>query len=90
VGNLNLFAWGLGPTGIDLFEVDSQGAVFAQGLFGGGFVLVDTSLRLSLALMSNDGLMALLSGSNGQTYVVDVFNPLLPQVEPAVLAALHL
>ena len=48
------------------------------------------SLHLSLALMSNDGLLALMSGSNGQTYLVDVFDPLLPQVEPAVLAALHL
>src|SRR5262249_15269976 len=74
VGHLNLFAWGLGPTGIDLFEVDSQGAVFAQGLFGGGLQWVDTSLHLSLALMSNDGLLALLAGSNGQTYVVDVFD----------------
>jgi hypothetical protein len=59
-------------------------------LFGGGLQWVDTSLHLSLALMSNDGLMALLSGSNGQTYLVDVFDPLLPLVEPAVLAALHL
>jgi uncharacterized repeat protein (TIGR01451 family) len=90
VGNLNLFALGLGPTGIDLFEVDSQGAVFVQGLFGGGLQWVDISLHLSLALMSNDGLMALLAGSNGQSYLVDVFDPLLPLVEPAVLAALPL
>jgi uncharacterized repeat protein (TIGR01451 family) len=90
VGNLNLFALGLGPTGIDLFEVDSQGAVFAQGFFGGGLQWVDTSLHLSLALMSNDRLFALMSGSNGQTYLVDVFDPFLPLVEPAVLAALHL
>jgi parallel beta-helix repeat protein len=90
VGSLNLFALGLGPTGIDLFEVDSQGEVFAQGLFGGGLQLVDTSLQLSLALMSNDGLLALLSGSNGQNYLLDVFDPFLPLVEPAVLAALGL
>jgi uncharacterized repeat protein (TIGR01451 family) len=90
VGKLNLFALGLGPTGIDLFEIDSQGAVFAQGLFGGGLQWVDTSLHLSLALMSNDGLFALLSGSNGQTYLLNVFDPFLPLVEPAVLAALHL
>ena len=51
---------------------------------------VDTSLHLSLALMSNDGLMALMSDSNGENYLVDVFDPLLPLVEPAVLAALHL
>jgi hypothetical protein len=48
------------------------------------------SLHLSLALMSNNGLLALMSGSNRQTYLVDVFDPLLPLVEPAVLAALHL
>jgi len=59
-------------------------------LFGGGLQWVDTSLHLSLALMSNDGLMALMSGSNGQTCLLNVFDPLLPQVEPAVLAALHL
>ena len=34
VGSLSRFALGLGPTGIDLFEVDSRGDVFAQGLFG--------------------------------------------------------
>jgi hypothetical protein len=33
---LTLFVLGLGPTGIDLFEVDGQGDVFAQSLFGGG------------------------------------------------------
>jgi hypothetical protein len=81
---------GLGPTGIDLFEVDSQGDVFAQGLFGGSLQLVNTSLQLSLVLMSNDGLLALLSGSNGQNYLLDVFDPFLPLVEPAVLAALGL
>ena len=34
VGSLSRFALGLGPAGIDLFEVDSRGDVFAQGLFG--------------------------------------------------------
>jgi hypothetical protein len=52
--------------------------------------LVGPSLQLSSAMMSNDVLLALLSGSKGQTYLLDVFDPLLPQVEPAVLAALHL
>jgi hypothetical protein len=89
VGNLTLFALGLGPTGIDLFEVDSQGAVFAQGLFGGGLQWVDTSLHLSLALMSTDGLLALMSGSSGQHYLLVVLDPFFPLVGPAVLAALH-
>ncbi|MHB1422088.1 MAG: hypothetical protein ACYC3I_02605 [Gemmataceae bacterium] len=65
VGSLSPFALGLGPTRIDLFEVDSRGDIFAQGLFGGGLQLIDTSLNLSLALMSNKGLMAMLSGGNG-------------------------
>jgi hypothetical protein len=90
VGNLTPFALGLGPTGIDLFEVDSQGDVFAQGLFSGSLQLVSTSLQLSLALMSNDGLSALLLGSNGQNYLLDIFDPFLPLVESAVLAALGL
>ncbi|HTU89427.1 MAG TPA: hypothetical protein VMF69_04960 [Gemmataceae bacterium] len=89
VGNLSPFAWGLGPTGIDLFEVDSQGDVFAQSLFGGGLQLVDTSLHLSSVLMSNDGLLAVLAGDNGQSYLIDLFDPFLPLVEPAVLTALH-
>jgi hypothetical protein len=32
----------------------------------------------------------MLAGSNGQNYLVDVFDPLLSLVEPAVLSALHL
>jgi hypothetical protein len=87
VGSLNLFAIGLGPTGIDLFEIDSQGDVFAQGLFGGGLQLVNPSLHLPLALMTNDGLLALLAGENGQNYVLDVFDPLLPGIEAAALGA---
>jgi hypothetical protein len=90
VGSLSLFAIGLGPTGIDLFEIDSQGDVFAQSLFGGGLQLVGTSLHLSSVMMHNDGLFALMSGSNGQNYLLDVFDPLLPLVESAVLAALRL
>ncbi len=90
VGSLSVFALGLGPTGIDLFEVDSQGDVFAKSLFGGGLQWVDTSLQLSGAMMSNDGLLALLASDNGPNYLLGVFNPFLPFVEPAVLAALHL
>ena len=52
--------------------------------------LVDTSLQLAGAIMSHDGLLALLAGSSGQSYLMDVFDPFLPLVEPAVLAALQL
>jgi hypothetical protein len=90
VTSLNAFALGLGPTGIDLFEVDSQGDIFAQGLFGGGLQLIDTSLNLPLALVSNETLLAVLASSNGQNYLLDVFDPFLARVEPAVLTALHL
>jgi hypothetical protein len=40
--------------------------------------------------MSNDGLLALLASDNGPNYLVDVFNPFLPFVEPAVLSAVKL
>jgi len=41
--------------------------------------------------MNDNGLLlALLAGSNGQDYVVDIFNPYLPSVESALLSALHL
>ncbi len=90
VDSLSAFALGWGPTGIDLFEVDSQGDVFAQSLFGGSLQLVDTSLQLSGAMMSKDGLLALLTGNNGQNYLLDVFDPFLPPVMSAVLAAMHL
>jgi hypothetical protein len=90
VASLSLFAIGLGPTGIDLFEVDSQGDIFAQGLFGGGLQLVERSLQLPWAMLSNDGLLAVLAGTNRQNYLLDVFDPFGPFVEPAVLAGLHL
>ncbi len=90
VGSLSLFAIGLGPTGIDLFEVDSQGDIFAQDLFGSDLQLVDTSLQLSWAMMSHGGLLALLAGGNGENFLMDIFDPFLPFVEPAVLANLQL
>ncbi|MHB1423325.1 MAG: beta strand repeat-containing protein, partial [Gemmataceae bacterium] len=88
-GGLSPFAIGWGPTGIDLFEVDSQGDIFTQSLFGGGLQLVNTSLQLPLVLMGNEGLMAVLAAENGQDYFLDVFNPLLPSIESAVLAGVH-
>ena len=51
---------------------------------------IDTSLQLAEAMMSNEGVLALLAANNGQNYLIDVFDPLLPLIEPALLAALHL
>jgi hypothetical protein len=90
IGSLSLFAWGLGPTGLDWFAVDSQGEVFARGLFGGAWVRVNLSLQLLVAVLSDNGLLALLACENGQVNIIDVFNPFVPVVEPAVLAALGL
>jgi hypothetical protein len=59
-------------------------------LLGGSPVLVSTSLRLTFALMTNDGLMALLTVDNGQKNVIDVLHSLLPSIEAGVLTALQL
>jgi hypothetical protein len=59
-------------------------------LFGGDWVLVNPSLQLPLAVLSDNGLLALLAGDNGQVDFLDVLNPFLPFVEPAVLVALGL
>ncbi len=89
VGTLTLFGFGLGPTGLDLFEVDSIGDVFFQPLMGGGPSFLSSTLQLPLAALQDGQLLALLAGSNGPDFVVDVFNPFLPFVESAVLAALQ-
>jgi Domain of unknown function DUF11 len=89
VGALTLFAFGFGPTGIDLFEVDSAGDVFAQPLLGGGTPLfLNTALHLPLAVLQDGQLLALLAGSNGQNFLIDIFNPFNPLIEPSVIAAL--
>src|SRR6185312_13076054 len=89
VGTLTPFAFGFGPTGIDLFEIDRVGDVFAQAFMGGGAPLfLNTALHLPLAVLQNGQLLALLAGSNGQNFLIDVFNPFLPLVEPTVIAAL--
>ncbi len=88
-GSLSLFAIGWGPTGIDLFEVDSQGDIFAQSLFGGALQLVNTSPLLPLVLRGNEGLLAVIVADYGQDYFIDVFNPLLPSIESAILAGMH-
>jgi len=90
VGNLTLFAFGLGPTGIDLFEIDSIGDVFAVPLMGGGGgpIFLNSVLHLPLATIQDGRLLALLAGANGQNYVIDIINPFVAGVEAAVLAAL--
>jgi|SRR5579884_464204 len=91
VGGLTLFGFGLGPTGLDLFEVDSIGEIFAMPLFGGGSpIFLSSSLNLPFATMQNGQILALLAGANGQNDVVDIINPFVASVESAVLAALHL
>jgi hypothetical protein len=90
VGSASVFAIGLGPTGIDWFEVDSKGEVFAQSYFGGNPQLVSTSLQFLLAVISDNSLLALLDGGSGPNYVMVVFDPFVPLVAPALFAALHL
>ncbi len=91
VGGLTLFGLGLGPTGFDLFEVDSIGEIFAVPLFGGGSpIFLSSYLNLPFATMQNEQRLALLVGVNGQNDVVDIINPFVASVEAAVLAALHL
>ncbi len=90
VGTLSLFAFGLGPTGIDLFEVDQAGDIFALPLGGGSPIFLNSALHLQVAVLQKGQLLAVLAGSNGQEFVIDIINPFLPSVEAAVLAALHL
>jgi hypothetical protein len=89
IGGLTLFAFGLGPTGIDLFEIDSAGDIFAVSLSGGAPIFVNTMLHLPLAAVQDGRLLALLAGTNGQNYVIDIINPFVAGVEAAVLAALN-
>jgi hypothetical protein len=89
MGPLNVFAAGLGPTGIDWFEVDSQGDVFVQGLFSGDPQFLSTPLRLLLAGIADNFVLALLAGQSGQSYPIAVLNPFMPLVTPAILAALE-
>jgi hypothetical protein len=90
VGSLSVFALGFGPTGIDWFEVDSKGDVFAQSFFGGPAQFVSTPLQFLLTAISDNSLLALLEGSSGPDYIMEVFDPFVPLVVPALFAALHL
>jgi hypothetical protein len=88
-GALTLFAFGFGPTGLDLFEINGAGDVFAVPFMGGGApILINTALHLPVAALENGQLLALLTSSSGQNFVIDLVNPFA--VLPEVLAALHL
>jgi hypothetical protein len=89
VGGLTLFAFGFGPTGLDLFEVDSIGEVFIQPLLGGTPSFVNTAVQMPLAVLQGGQLLALLTGANGQNFVIDIFNPFNPFVQSVVFAALQ-
>ncbi len=88
-GGFTLFGFGLGPTGLDLFEVDSMGEVFAVPLLGGSPMLLNTSLQLPFAASVDGFLLAQLASSSGQDYMIDIFSPFSTFVESAVLAALQ-
>jgi hypothetical protein len=78
----------LGPTGIDLFEVDSMGNFFAVLLSGGGPIFLNTMLHLSTTVVQERRLPALLAGANGQNFVIDMINPFLTTIQPAIFASL--
>jgi hypothetical protein len=91
VGALTAFAVGFGPGfALELFEVDSQGHVFTQGLglfgSGGSPVFIADTLQFSAAAFVNGQLLAMLRG-NDQLFLVDVFNLLNPFVNQALLAS---
>ncbi len=92
VGGLTLFGFGFGPTGLDLFEVDGKGDVFAQGFSFAGvtgaplFLAADTVFT-NLALQNN-AIVADLIGGNGQMFLMEVLNFTDPFVFQGLLNAL--
>ena len=50
-------------------------------------LFLNPSLQLPLAVLQDGQLLALLAGSNGQHFIIDIVNPFKPLIEPAVLAA---
>lgn len=78
VGALTLFGFGFGPTGLDLFEIDGKGDVFAQSFTFAGttgapqFVAADAVFS-NLSLM-NGAIVADLVGGNGQPFLMEVLN----------------
>jgi hypothetical protein len=92
VGTLTVFAFGFGPGGgIDLFEVDTRGDVFAVPFMGGGGPLfINTTVQLPVVAFVNGQLLAFLHSSAGQNFLIDIVNPFNPFVLGPVLAGLHL
>jgi parallel beta-helix repeat protein len=92
-GTLSLFALGFGPTGVDVFEVDTKGDIFAQGFGFGGLtgspIFLGTTLSFPVLEFQNNMLLGFLE-TGGQRYLVDVFSFFNPFVEPALLAGLHI
>jgi hypothetical protein len=92
IGALTLFGFGFGPTGIDLFEIDGKGEVFAQAFgFGGAngspqFVAADAVFR-NLALM-NGAIVGDVLGGSGQPFLMEVLNFNDPFVFQGLLNAL--
>jgi fibronectin-binding autotransporter adhesin len=90
VGTLTIFAFGFGPTGIDLFDVDTKGNVFAVNFFGGGTPLfINTMVQLPIVVF-NGQVLAFLSSSAGQNFLIDIVAPFNPFVLGPVLAGLHI
>lgn len=78
IGGLTLFGFGFGPTGIDLFEVDTKGEVFAETFGFGGpngapqFVAADAVFS-NLSLM-NGTIVGDVLGSNGHPFLMEVLS----------------
>ncbi len=92
VGALTLFGFGFGPSGLDVFEVDSQGDVFAQGfgisgLSGAPLFVASDAVFTNLSLRSGALVADLVSGS-GQPFLMEMLNFSDPFVFRALLNAL--
>jgi hypothetical protein len=95
VGALTGFALAFGPGfALNLFSVDTQGNVFMQpfSVVGsmGTPVFVNSMVQLASAMLQNNQVFAVLNGTGGQTFFVNIFNFFNPFVFSAVLAALGL
>jgi hypothetical protein len=93
VGTLTLFGFGFGPTGLDLFEVDSVGDVFAVpfSFTGGGTPLfINSAVQFSGVSFGGGALLGSLHAASGQQFMVDVLSFTNPFVEGSLLKALGL
>jgi hypothetical protein len=93
VGTLTLFGFGFGPTGIDLFEIDSAGNIFAVpfSFTGAGTPLFLNSAALFSGVQFGGGkLLASLQAANGQQFMVNILSFTNPFIEMSLLKALGL